>query len=73
MHSSTTEAKHLVALVMWIDENFSGLSFDLDLRKELAYGCFDLALEHQASVSLLFQHRCFGSQFALMRVGRVRC
>lgn len=62
------EHQRLVELVMWIDENTSGLSFPTDDRTMLAIGCFDVAIEHQASIAMLVGASLHGSAFALLRI-----
>jgi hypothetical protein len=62
------EFEKLGRLIAWIDENTSGLSFPIDDRTMLALGCFDVAIEHQASIALLASSSLYGSAFALLRV-----
>lgn len=62
------EHQRLVELVMWIDENTSGLSFPTDDRTMLAIGCFDIAIEHQDSIAILVGASRHGSAFALLRI-----
>jgi hypothetical protein len=64
------DAQHsqLIELIKWIDEHTSGLSLPADDRSLLAVGCFDVALEHQGAIALLFSAELYGSAFALLRV-----
>ena len=55
-------------LVQWIDDNTAGLSLPADERSQLAVGCFDVALEHQAAIALLHSSELYGSMLALLRV-----
>jgi hypothetical protein len=57
----------LVELVRWIDEQTSDLALPTDERTQLALGCFDVALEHQAAITLLHLARLPGSMLALLR------
>ena len=66
--SATEENDALIALVEWIDLKFSGIELPTDERSMLATGCFDVALEHQAAIALLFRSGLYGSMFALLRV-----
>lgn len=58
----------LLELVHWIDVHTAGLSLPADERSQLAIGCFDVALEHQASVAVLHSTELYGSMLALVRV-----
>ena len=66
--TSTREHAALVELISWIDENTSGLTFPADERSMLAAGCFDIALEHQAAIALLFSSGLYGSMLSLLRI-----
>jgi hypothetical protein len=65
-----TPAEHaaLIDLVGWIDDHTAGLSLPADERSQIAIGCFDVALEHQAAISLLHSSELYGSMLALLRV-----
>jgi hypothetical protein len=58
----------LKELIQWIDERTSGLSLPADERTQLAVGCFDVALEHQAAIVLLHNSELYGSVLSLLRV-----
>lgn len=64
----TTKDQSLVELIKWIDENTSGITLPADERSLLASGCFDIVIEHQAAIALLYSSDLFGSMFALLRV-----
>ena len=63
------QAQHsqLIELIAWIDEHTSDLSLPADDRSLLAVGCFDVALEHQGAIALIFSAELYGSAFALLR------
>jgi hypothetical protein len=65
-----TPAEHaaLLDLIRWIDDHTAGLTLPADERSQLAIGCFDVALEHQAAITLLHSSKLYGSMLALMRV-----
>jgi len=63
-----TEYGALRDLIRWIDDHTAGLAFDATERNLLASGCFDVALEHQAAIALLYSSRLYGPAFALLRV-----
>jgi hypothetical protein len=52
--------------VEWIDQNFTNIDIPSDDRAYVAAGCFDIAIEFQASIFLLLQSKqlalCFASQ-----------
>ena len=58
----------LVDLIQWIDNHTAGLTLPADERSQLAVGCFDVALEHQAAVTLLHSSELYGSTLAMLRV-----
>lgn len=62
------EQARLVELIEWIDKYTSGISFSTDEKTKLSTACFDVVLEHQASIALLCSAELFGSAFALLRV-----
>ena len=66
--SPTEEHAALIDLIQWIDKNLSGVELPTDERSMLAVGCFDVAIEHQAAVAVLFSSGLYGSMFALLRV-----
>lgn len=55
-------------LIQWIDDHTAGLVLPADERSQLAVGCFDVALEHQAAIVLLHHSELYGSVLALLRV-----
>lgn len=65
-----TPSEHaaLLDLVRWIDDHTAGLTLPADKRSQLAIGCFDVALEHQAAMTLLHSSELYGSMLALLRV-----
>lgn len=62
------EHKALLDLIKWIDNHTAGLTLPADERSQLAVGCFDVALEHQAAITLLHSYELYGSMLALLRV-----
>jgi len=58
----------LVDLVRWINDHTAGLILPADERSQMAIGCFDVALEHQAAMTLLHSSEHYGSMLALLRV-----
>ena len=66
--SVPSELKRQVGLVGWINENLS-CQYDLPSRnQQLAHPCFDLAVEHYASICLLGESGLYGSMYSLLRV-----
>ena len=65
---ATTEHAALVDLIQWIDDHTAGLTLPTDERSQLAVGCFDVALEHQAAITLLHSSELYGSMLAMLRV-----
>lgn len=63
-----SEFAALKDLIQWIDDHTAGLSLPADERSQLAVGCFDVALEHQAAMVLLHHSGLYGSALALLRV-----
>lgn len=55
-------------LVRWIDDRTIGLKITGDRKQQIASGCFDVAIEHQAAIALLCDARLFGSAHAMLRV-----
>ncbi len=56
-------------LAQWIDMNTRNLEIPNDDRKkQIASGCFDVAIEHQAAIILLGQAQLYGSMHAMMRI-----
>ena len=56
------------SLHRWIDDHTAGLVLPADERSQLAIGCFDVALEHQAGITLLHSSKLYGSMLAMLRV-----
>ncbi|WP_408733226.1 DUF6988 family protein, partial [Burkholderia cepacia] len=48
--------------------SLSGLTLPADERSQLAIGCLDVTLEHQAAIALLHSSELYGSMMALLRV-----
>lgn len=55
-------------LIQWADQQFNGLEFKADGRKEIIAGSLDVALEHQKAIILLIARKYFGAAFSLLRV-----
>jgi hypothetical protein len=64
----TAPGRGMISLMKWIEEHFAGIELPTDERSSLAIGCFDVAIEHQAAVAVLFSSGLYGSMFALLRV-----
>ncbi|UQN44602.1 hypothetical protein [Agarivorans sp. B2Z047] len=64
----STEYEKYMDAVFWIDETTSGLVIPADERSLLASGCFDVALEHQAAIGLLYSSQLYGSVMSILRV-----
>ncbi|WP_413699785.1 DUF6988 family protein [Psychromonas sp. KJ10-10] len=62
------EFDKLMGVVAWIDKNTSGICLPSDERSLLAAGCFDSAIEHQATIALLYNSSLYGSMLSLLRV-----
>ncbi|WP_183035869.1 hypothetical protein [Cupriavidus sp. UME77] len=62
------EYRALVDLVRWIDDHTAGIELPADERSQIAVGCFDVALEHQAAIAHLYSVQLYGSMLALLRV-----
>lgn len=62
------EFTELCELIRWIDDHTAGLSLPADERTQVAVGCFDVALEHQAAITLLHSSELYGSVLAMLRV-----
>lgn len=68
MGSMDENLRRQVRLCEWIQEHLS-IKYELDSQRErLALACFDIAIEHHASIVLLVQSQLYGSAFALLRV-----
>ena len=65
---SKGEHAALIELIVWIDEHTSGLTLPADERHMLAAGCFDVALEHQGGIAVLYNSELLGSMLAMLRV-----
>ena len=66
MKAAAEHAK-LSELIIWIDQNTSNVELPADERSLMAIGCFDIALEHQASIAMLYSYKHYGSALALLR------
>jgi hypothetical protein len=58
----------LVAVIHWIDGNVNEVNLPGDDKSLIAAGCFDMVLEHQASVALNVERKLYGSALALLRL-----
>ncbi|WP_435567323.1 DUF6988 family protein [Burkholderia cenocepacia] len=65
---AASEHAALIDLVRWIDTQTAGLTLPADERSQLAIGCLDVTLEHQAAIALLHSSELYGSMMALLRV-----
>ena len=65
---ASAEHAALLDVVRWIDDHTAGLTLPADERSQLAIGCFDVALEHQAAITLLHSAELYGSTLSLLRV-----
>lgn len=54
-------------LAIWIQGKVDGLEISSDERTRVVASCFEMALEHQSAVTVLAEHRLFGSAFSLVR------
>lgn len=64
---AAAEYAKLSELIIWIDQNTSNIELPADERSLMAIGCFDIALEHQASFAILHSYKHYGSALALLR------
>ena len=64
----TEEHAALVELIGWSDRNRGDQELPADERSMLAIGCFDVVLETQAAVAVLFTSGLNAPMFALLRV-----
>ena len=58
----------LEGVVDWIHANTAGLKLVGDRQRRAAYGCLDLAIEHQAAILILARAGAYASMLALARV-----
>jgi hypothetical protein len=58
----------LVAVIHWIDGNVNEVNLSGDDKGLIAAGCFDMVLEHQASVALNVERKLYGSALAMLRL-----
>jgi hypothetical protein len=65
---AAVEYSKLLEVIAWVDERASEVTLPADERAQLAIGCFDVALEHQAAIALLHSSELYGSELALLRV-----
>lgn len=63
-----TEYSALVDVVRWIDDHTAGITLPADERSQIAIGCYDVALEHQAAIAVLHSSELYGSALAMLRV-----
>ena len=57
----------LKAVVIWISEHTGKMMPPSDRRARLALGCLDLAIEHQAGISVLSEQGLWGPVYALLQ------
>lgn len=55
-------------VVEWINSTCVYIEIASDRRSQMASGCFDVAIEHQAAIALLAEAKLYGSMLALFRV-----
>jgi uncharacterized protein DUF6988 len=63
----TAALDELKSVVQWIDGQTIGLELPADRRSRIVFGCLDLALEHQAGISVLAGQLLWGPAYALIR------
>lgn len=66
--SSKDEYQALMSLIKWTDEHLHEKELPGDQRSRMICGCYDVALEHQAAIALLYSRDLYGSMYALLRV-----
>jgi hypothetical protein len=63
------ELIRLQDLVHWIDDQTKGLRIEhKDDRERICVGCFDVAVEQQAAMGLLFSYKLYGAAFSMLRL-----
>jgi hypothetical protein len=65
--AGTSSLDELKSVVMWIQQQTSGLTRPADRRARMALGCLDLAIEYQAGIPILADQPYWGPTFALVR------
>lgn len=60
------EYKALVEVVEWIDEYFISGRLAADQRSLFAQGCFEIAIDNQAAIAVLYASQLHGSIFTLL-------
>jgi len=63
----SVDYEELVEIIRWIDQHATGVELPNDERSLLASGCFDIALEHQAAIAILYSSELYGSMMALRK------
>jgi hypothetical protein len=63
----TRTQAELKSVVTWIAEQTGEMMLPADRRAQMALGCLDLAIEHQAAICLLAEHLLWGPTYALLR------
>lgn len=56
------------SIIQWIDSNIDGISASAEPRIKISLACFDLAHEHQKSITLLIANHLTGSALSLLRL-----
>jgi hypothetical protein len=59
--------RELQEVTLWIQQHTDGMQLLADPRSRMAFGCLDLAIEHQAGIAVLADQPFWGAAFALLR------
>ena len=59
--------RELQGVTAWIQQATHGMELPADRRARMAFGCLDLAIEHQAGIAVLVGQPYWGAAFALVR------
>jgi hypothetical protein len=59
--------RELQEVTLWIQQRTAGMNLPGDRRSRMAFGCLDLAIEHQAGIAVLADQPFWGAAFALLR------
>ncbi|MGO8855366.1 MAG: DUF6988 family protein [Steroidobacteraceae bacterium] len=63
----TKARDELRCAVLWIEALTDGMLMPQNRRARLALGCLDIAIEHQAAISVLAERPLWGPAYALLR------
>ena len=66
--TSDGEYAELLKAIAWIDTHVANINLPTDERSLIGRGCFDVGIEHQDSIALLYKSGFHGSMLALLRV-----